>query len=130
MLTLIALLAGSTPLDAQPPAPGAQAADSGASPTLPGRVAGQVLRVTTSGERPVPRQWVVLHGIGLAGGAAIDSTQTSASGEFRMRYTRGADSTMQYFVSTVHHGIAYVSGILPPDADTDAATLVVYDTTS
>jgi hypothetical protein len=94
------------------------------------RVAGQILRVTDAGERPVARQWVVLHGVGASGGRAIDSTRTAASGDFRIRYRRTPDSTMQYFVSTVHHGIAYVSGVLPHDASPDEATLTVFDTTS
>ena len=94
------------------------------------RAAGSILRVTAAGERPVARQWVILHGIGSAGGRAIDSTRTAANGSFDLRYTRDADSTTQYFVSTVHHGIAYVSGILPPEATPDDATLTVFDTTS
>jgi hypothetical protein len=133
MSVVAALLVASASAAAQPPAqpPEPASASVGGSPPISeATVAGQVLRVTVGGERPVPRQWVVLHGIGVNGGRAIDSTQSSATGDFRMRYARGADSTMQYFVSTVHHGIAYVSGILPPAATGDEATLTVYDTTS
>ena len=71
-----------------------------------------------------------MHGIGATGGRAVDSTRTAADGAFRLRYDRGADSAAQYFVSTVHHGIAYVSGVLPHDATPDDATLTVFDTTS
>ena len=86
--------------------------------------------MTADGERPVPRQWVILHGIGSAGGRAIDSARTVADGSFRLSYVRDADSTTQYFLSTVHHGIAYVSGILPPEATPEDASLTVFDTTS
>ena len=127
---LTALICGAAAIDAQAPA-AAQAPTSPAPDSaLDGRVAGQVLRVSGPGDRPVPRQWVILHGIGASGGRAIDSARTSATGDFRIRYRRFADSTTQYFVSTVHHGIAYVSGVLPPDASADDATLTVYDTTS
>ena len=94
-----------------------------------GSVAGRVLRVTAEGERPVTRQWVVVHGIGASGGRAVDSTRTGSDGSFRLMYDRG-DSTAQYFLSTVHHGIAYVSGVLPANAGADEATLSVFDTTS
>ena len=94
------------------------------------RASGVILRVTAQGERPLARQWVILHGIGSAGGRAIDSIRTVANGSFRLDYARDADSTTQYFVSTVYHGIAYVSGILPEDATPDQATLTVFDTTS
>ena len=73
---------------------------------------------------------MVLHAVGASGGSAIDSVRTGASGTFRIRYSRAADSTAQYFVSTVHHGIAYVSNVLPPEATPDDATLTVFDTTS
>jgi hypothetical protein len=73
---------------------------------------------------------VVLHGIGPGGGEALDSARTSGSGEYRIRYARSVDGTVQYFVSTVHHGIAYVSGAMPPAASPDDATLTVFDTTS
>ncbi len=94
------------------------------------RVAGRIVRVTAGGDRSVARQWVILHGIGATGGHAIDSTRTVADGSFELRYNRGADSTAQYFISTVHHGIAYVSGVLPPEATAADATLTVFDTTS
>ena len=86
--------------------------------------------MSDASELPVRGQWVVLHGVGASGGSAIDSVRTAASGTFRFRYRRSADSTTQYFVSTVHHGIAYVSGVLPPVASPDDATLTVFDTTS
>ena len=111
------------PPHAVSPAPDAQG-------TPDARVDGRILRVTASRERPIAGQWVVLHGIGAAGGSALDSIRTSATGDFRLRYRRAADSTTQYFVSTVHHGIAYVSGALPPEASADDATLTVFDTTS
>lgn len=111
------------PRQAIPPA----GAAGGAAPS---RVEGEIIRVTASGDQPVPRQWVVLHGIGASGGRAIDSVLTAADGSFVIRYDRGADSTAQYFVTTVHHGIAYVSGVLPPEATANEATLSVFDTTS
>ncbi len=110
----------------QAPAPGA--ADSSARSE--GRVVGRIVRMAPAGERPVPNQWVVLHGIGSGGGRAIDSTRTRPNGEFHIRYDRSRDSTTQYFASTVHHGIAYVSGVLPAIASADEATLTVFDTTS
>jgi hypothetical protein len=127
---MTALIVGAARVGAQPPAAAPTQPAPTAAQVLEGNVAGQVLRVTADGERPVAQQWVVLHGIGAAGGRAIDSSQTASTGAFRMRYARGADSTMQFFVSTVHHGIAYVSGILPLVAKADDATLTVYDTTS
>ena len=94
-----------------------------------GSVTGQVVRVTPTGERPVARQWVIVHGIGAAGGRAIDSVRTGSNGAFRIAYPR-TDTTAQYFISTVHHGIAYVSGVLSAAATADEATLSVFDTTS
>ena len=113
------------PSDAAVAAPSEQPAGASAS-----RVDGRIVRVTGADERPVRDQWVVLHGVGASGGRAIDSVRTGSSGAFRIRYSRSADNTTQYFVSTVHHGIAYVSGVLPPDATVDDATLTVFDTTS
>src|SRR5688572_9044333 len=102
MSALVALLIGGTSIGAQPPAaaPDAPAAPVGPGQGGEGRVAGRVVRVTATGERGVPRQWVVLHGIGASGGRAIDSVQTSVDGDYRLRYARASDSTMQYFVST------------------------------
>ena len=114
---------------AQPPA-GAVIPPVAAGASPASRVEGRIVRVIDAGERPVRGQWVVLHGVGAAGGRAIDSVRTGASGAFTIRYERTADSTTQYFVSTVHHGIAYVSGVLPPDATPDDATLTVFDTTT
>lgn len=127
---LAALLVVGARAGAQPPSSASATPRPANDSTSDGRVAGRIVRITGPGERSVPRQWVVLHGIGAAGGRAIDSARTSASGDFRIRYRRSADSTTQYFVSTVHHGIAYVSGVLPPDASPDDATLTVFDTTS
>jgi hypothetical protein len=110
--------------------PNAGSSSPAQAPASDGVVVGQVLRITAPAERPLPRQWVVLHAIGAGGGRAIDSARTSSTGEFRIRYARFADSTTQYFVSTVHHGIAYISGVLPPDASPEDATLSVFDTTS
>lgn len=106
----------------------ANALESPAQPTR-GSVNGQILRITADGERPVAQQWVIVHGIGGSGGRALDSVRTAADGSFRLTYPR-TDSTAQFFVSTVHHGIAYVSGVLPPDAGADEATISVFDTTS
>ena len=114
--------AGQAQVDSAPPRQMASGATRGS-------VIGQVLRVTAEGERPVTRQWVVVHGIGASGGRAVDSTRTGSDGSFRLTYDRG-DSTAQYFLSTVHHGIAYVSGVLSPTAGADEATLSVFDTTS
>ena len=125
---VIATCCLAAPLAAQP-GPDPLTIGSGPATVTEGRVTGRIVRITAAGERPVARQWVVLHGIGAAGGRAIDSTRTAPDGEFRLRYRRAPDST-QYFASTVHHGIAYVSGVLPPDASPDDATLTVFDTTS
>jgi hypothetical protein len=127
---LAVLLLAPTPAHAQLPSSDPGLTGALADTIVQGRINGRILRVTPAGERPVPRQWVVVHGVGSGGGRPIDSTRTSAAGEFRLRYPRSDDSTTQYFVSTVHHGIAYVSGILPPDASGDEATLTVFDTTS
>ncbi len=72
---------------------------------------------------------MIVHGIGADGGRALDSVRTGTNGSFRLAYPR-TDSTAQFFVSTVHHGIAYVSSILPPAAGIEEATLSVFDTTS
>lgn len=126
MLAVTAVLAGLPHhhLRAQASSPPAASAHG-----TRGSVSGQVVRVTPQGDRPVARQWVIVHGIGEGGGRALDSVRTTANGSFRFAYPR-ADSTAQYFISTVHHGIAYVSGVLPPDAGVDEATLSVFDTTS
>ena len=89
-----------------------------------------MLRITGSGERPLPGQWVILHGIGGGGGEALDSTRTDAAGRYRITHARSGDDAIQYFVSTVHHGIAYISGAIPAAPTIDDATLTVFDTTS
>ena len=127
-----ALLAGSlalTSASAQAPLPPPANAPPAPAGTTRGSVTGQILRITADGDRPLARQWVIVHGIGQSGGRALDSARTTADGSFRLEYPR-TDSTAQFFVSTVHHGIAYVSGVLPPDAGTDEATISVFDTTS
>jgi hypothetical protein len=125
---VLATMSIAAPLAAQP-GPDPRTIGTAPPSVSEGRVTGRIVRVTAAGERPVARQWVILHGIGATGGRAIDSARTAADGEFRIRYQRSPDST-QYFASTVHHGIAYVSGVLPADATPEDATLTVFDTTS
>ena len=116
----------------------------GAPPVAPaesatvGRASGRVLRATASGDRPVAGRWVILHRLGpppsgpsdSATGATVDSTRTDARGRFSFRYARRADDSGRFFVSSSHHGIAYISAPLPPVADDQAASVTVFDTAS
>lgn len=99
----------------------------------PRTVEGRVTRPSESG-RPigVARQWVVLHRVGTAGGAPVDSVQTARDGRYRINYRADAsDPEALYFVSSRYAGIAYFS---PPLRNARVAggdaDVVVYETTS
>jgi MYXO-CTERM domain-containing protein len=113
------------------------AATVSAESAVVGRASGRLLRATASGERPVAGRWVILHRLrpptgpaDSSSGATIDSTRTDATGRFSFRYTRPAEDSTRFFVSASHHGIAYISGALPPDARDETASVTVFDTTS
>jgi len=107
----------------------ARAADAQASDR---RIEGRVVRAVPNGRTaPLGGAWAVLHGVGMSGGAPIDSVRTRADGSFAFRYRALADSNALYFVSTSRGGVAYFT---PPSREAivrgDAATLTVFDTTS
>jgi hypothetical protein len=96
------------------------------------RIEGRVVRAVPNGRTaPLAGTWAVLHGVGMGGGAAIDSARTRADGSFAFRYRAMSDTNALYFVSTMRGGVAYFT---PPTREAvvrgDAATLTVFDTTS
>ena len=134
VLAVLTTAVASTLLHAQDQPRGAQGtrADGGVATAR-----GRVVRLGDGGdERPVAGRWVVLHRIrsatdqGAVSGAAIDSTRTDARGRFTLRYERPAGDSARFFLSTSHHGIAYVSAALPAEASEEAASITVFDTTS
>jgi len=95
------------------------------------RVDGQVVRGTRKGPIPVANQWVIIHRVGRDRAGPLDSTRTSASGKYTLKYHTSGDSTALYFVSTSYGGVAYfTSPLRAPDVGGDAARLTVFDTTS
>ena len=102
-----------------------------ATDTVAGRVTGRVIRATVEGESPLAGQWVILHRISRDGtGRPIDSTRTTRAGDFALTYPRVGASEASFFVSTMHHGIANISEMLPEVADAEQATITVFDTTA
>lgn len=92
--------------------------------------------VTVTGEirhggddRPLARQWAVLHEVRQGGGAALDSMRTDAAGRYRLTVPR-VDTAAIYFLSTMHHGVGYFSNALrvAGRSRTEADPIVVYDT--
>jgi hypothetical protein len=109
-----------------PVPPGAVATD-----TVTGRVSGRVIRATVTGESPLAGRWVILHRISRDGtGRPIDSTRTTRTGAFALTYPRVGAADASFFVSTMHHGIANISEMLPEVADAEQATITVFDTTA
>jgi len=95
------------------------------------RVDGRVARGTRQDVQPVANQWVVLHRVGSDRAGPLDSTRTSATGHFSIRYKTSGDSSAVYFVSTTYGGVAYfTSPLRAPVVSGDDAMLMVFDTTS
>lgn len=96
----------------------------------PREIVGSVRHTVGGRDAPVPGQWTTLHRVGRDHSGPVDSVRTDAGGNFRFRWRQLADSAL-WFVSTSYAGIAYFTAPLR-DARTsgEAATLLVYDTTS
>ena len=96
-------------------------------------VEGRVTRPSQNG-RPVgvARQWVVLHRVGTAGGAPVDSVQTARDGKYRITYRDDpSDPDALYFVSSRYAGIAYFSPPLrSPRMSGGDADVIVYETST
>lgn len=96
-------------------------------------VEGRVTRPGANG-RPVgvARQWVVLHRVGMAGGAPLDSTLTARDGRYRISYPADTtDPDALYFVSARFDGIAYFSPPLRGERISGGdGDVVVYETTA
>lgn len=92
-------------------------------------MAGRVVRDTT--QRPVARQWVVLHAMTRGGGGPVDSIRTDAAGRYAFRVAR-VNPDAVYVVSAQFAGIAHFSEpiVLSGRLSADFGTLAVFDTTS
>ena len=92
-------------------------------------VAGRVVRDTT--QRPVSRQWVVLHAMTRGGGGPVDSMRTDAAGRYAFHVAK-VNPEAVYVVSAQYAGIAHFSEpiVLAGRLTADFGSLVVYDTTS
>ena len=92
-------------------------------------MAGRVVRDTT--QRPVPRQWVVLHAMTRGGGGPVDSIRTDAGGRYAFRVAR-VNPDAVYVVSAQYAGIAHFSEpiVLAGRLSADFGALAVFDTTS
>ena len=95
------------------------------------RVYGRVVHPAGQDLAPLAGQRVTLHRVGSDTAGPIDSTRTTAKGEYVFVYrTRGAQDAV-YFASTTYDGIAYLSQPLSAGVVRgDAAEIIVYDTTS
>lgn len=93
-------------------------------------VSGRVLSGSSDTLRPVAGLTVVLHRISADSSGPVDSTRTSATGAYRLRYRFEGPRSM-YIVSARHSGVAYFTAplrdaaVASPDGD-----ISVYDTTS
>jgi len=79
----------------------------------------------------VSNTWVTLHRVGTDHAGPVDSTRTSANGDYRFNYKRTGVNDAIYFVSSSHAGVAYFSHPLTAGRDVgDDGEIVVFDTTS
>ncbi|HEY2825339.1 MAG TPA: hypothetical protein VGI83_07320 [Gemmatimonadales bacterium] len=88
-------------------------------------------RVGARDTLPLAGQRVVLHEVGRAGGAPVDSARTDGRGGYRLTSPRG-DTTAVYFVSVLYGGVNYVSVPLREmrRREIPIDPLLVYDTSS
>ena len=91
---------------------------------------GDVLR-DSSGMRPVPATWVVLHRVVGADGGPVDSVRTDARGMYRLSHLQRAGDSARFFASTTFAGMTYFTAASAAghvhEGDGD---LAVFDTTS
>jgi hypothetical protein len=82
--------------------------------------------------RPLARQWAVLHVVrpGPGAGGPLDSARTDVAGRYRLTVPR-ADSAAIYLVSTTYQAVGYFSQAVRVEGRRLAAVepVVVYDTT-
>jgi hypothetical protein len=94
-------------------------------------VLGRVVRVSGPDSQPLGGAWVILHGVGVSGGAPLDSVRSDTRGRYDVR-SPVFDSTTLYVVSVTYQGIAYFTTPVHTfgrRVDT-AEVLAVFDTSS
>ncbi len=76
-------------------------------------------------------RWVVLHAVGPADGAAVDSQRTDRAGRYVIRIASG-DTSATYLTSVEHQSVGYFSEPfqLPRSGTETVPPLVVYDTSA
>ncbi len=94
------------------------------------RVSGVIERTMEDTTAPLAGAWVVLHRVGRGSAGPIDSMRSDARGRYAFQYRTTADSAV-YFASSMYSGVAYFT---PPfataDVRDDAASIMVFDTSS
>lgn len=97
----------------------------------PRTVSGRIVRPTADSLVPVPGIRVTIHRVGADTAAPLDSTRTSQSGHYFIRYRPFGDPNAIYFLSVSYDGIAYFSQPLTtPTVSGPEAEITVFDTTS
>lgn len=116
---------------AQGVVPGITGSQQDVVDTAPRFVSGRVMRPTGSDVVPVPGVWVTLHRVGPDSSGPLDSTRTSGSGEYSIRYRPRGSPQAIYFLAVSYRGVAYFSAPLRERRVTgDDALITVFDTTS
>jgi hypothetical protein len=96
----------------------------------PRRVSGVIERTTEDSTLPMRNAWVVLHRVGRGSAGPVDSMRSDAKGRYAFQYRSTQDSAV-YFASTKHSGVAYFTApFMGDEVSGDAATIVVFDTSS
>lgn len=131
LLVMLVAAALASPLLAQG-ARGARAQASGEGAASRTRsVDGRVVRPAVRGDEGVAGVTVTLHRVGPEGSGPIDSMRTARDGRYAFRYQPTGSEDALYFVSAMHHGIAYFGSPLHDHAVTGEEALVtVFDTSS
>jgi len=132
VLALVPRVACAQRAQARVPADSAAAlAGTDSAPPELRSVQGRIVRPAGRSEQPVVGAWVVLHRVGPDRAAPLDSVRSGPGGAFSFRYQTSGSVEAIYFVSAMHHGIAYFSSPLRErDTGGPAAEILVFDTSS
>lgn len=85
----------------------------------------------STGMGPAVGVWVTLHRVGRDTAGPVDSTRSSRSGSYSIRWRTPAADSAVYFASVTWDGIAYFSSPLRQTVNRgDVAEITVFDTTS
>jgi hypothetical protein len=84
----------------------------------------------STGMRPVPGAWVVLHRVAGTDGGPVDSVRTGEGGRYALSTTQRAGDSARYYASTTYAGITYFTASASQQSHPGDGDLAVFDTTS